>query len=50
MKFECGDLYKFIVSTGMALAAGSVWALWLLLTGKFDIGWSDRFALYPGFF
>lgn len=37
MKFEFGDLYKFIVSAGIALAGGALLFLWLLLKEPFDL-------------
>lgn len=37
MKFDFGDLYKFIVSAGLALAGISFLTLWLLLKEPFDL-------------
>lgn len=37
MKFEFGDLYKFIVSAGLALATVAVLLLWLLMKEPFDL-------------
>lgn len=37
MKFEFGDLYKFIVSLGVVLITLSIWAPWLFLKEPFDL-------------
>lgn len=37
MKFDFGDLYKFIVSAGLALVGMSILAVWLIFKEPFDL-------------
>jgi hypothetical protein len=41
MKFEFGDLYKFVVSLGVVLISLSVLAPWLFLKEPFDLFKTD---------
>ncbi|CAM2139591.1 conserved protein of unknown function [Pararobbsia alpina] len=41
MKFEFGDLYKFVVSAGFVLVGAAVIAFWLLLKEPFDLTLKD---------